>query len=160
MFSRMKKRKRKKTGSGTTAAAVGNLPRLGRGCVGFRRLAMQSVLACVPICLLVVSVPELWAKEKKPVTKTISGVVLDGADNPIVGAAVELTDVQDNKKVAKYSQEDGKYQFADLDPKHDYEVQVRFKELTSEVRKVSTIDDRRIVVLNFTLAPSTNKTEQ
>jgi hypothetical protein len=160
MFSRTKKRKRKKAGSGTADASVGNSPCLGRGGSGFRRFAMRVVLACVPISLLVARVPAWSAKEKKPVTKTIAGVVSDEADNPIVGAAVELSDVQDNKKVAKYSQEGGKYQFDDLDPRHDYEVQVTFKGLSSEVRKVSSIDDRRIVVLNFTLTPNTNKSEQ
>lgn len=114
---------------------------------------MQAALACAAIGLLVLCVPGLLAKEKKPVTKTIAGVVLDGADNPIVGAAVELSDVQAGKKFAKYSQEGGKYQFADLDPKHDYEVQAGFKGMSSEVRKVSTIDDRRLVVVNFTLTP-------
>jgi len=154
MFFRMKKRKRKETGSDIAVAAVGGLPCLGRVSAGSRRFAIQAALACAS-CLLVVCVPRLLAKEKKPVTKTIAGVVLDGADNPIVGAAVELSDVQDNKKIAKYSQEDGKYQFTDLDPKHDYEVQVSFKGLSSEVRKVSSLDDRRIVVLNFTLTPRT-----
>ena len=160
MFSRMKKRKRKKTGSGIAAAAVGNHPGLDRGYAGFRRFAIPAVLACAPIWLLVVFVPGLLAKEKKPVTKTIAGAVLDGADNPVVGAAIELNDIQDNKKFAKYSQEGGKYQFTDLDPKHDFEVQVSFKGMSSEVRKVSSLDDRRIVVLNFILTPSTSESKQ
>ncbi len=114
---------------------------------------MQAgALACASICLVVLCVPGLVAKEKK-VTKTIAGVVLDAADNPVVGATVELNDVQVGKKFAKYSQESGKYQFADLDPKHDYEVQASFKGMTSEVRRVSSLDDRRLVVLNFTLTP-------
>ena len=153
MFSRTKKRKRKKTGSGIAAAAVRNLRWRGGVCAGSRRFATPAAVACALIWLVVLCVPELLAKEKKPVTKTIAGVVLDEADNPIAGAAVELNDVQDNKKLAKYSQQDGKYQFADLDPKHDYEIQVSFKGLSSEVRKVSSLDDRRIVVLNFTLTP-------
>jgi hypothetical protein len=121
---------------------------------------MHHALACAVVCVLVASVPRLLAKEKKPVTKTIAGVVLDGADNPIVGAAVELEDIQDNKKFAKYSQEDGKYQFTDLDPKHDYEVRVSFKGLSSEVRKVSSLDDRRIVVVNFTLTLNAGDSKQ
>jgi hypothetical protein len=155
----MKKSKRKKTGSDKAIATVGN-PRW-RGCIrGFRRFAMQAALACAAICLPVVCLPRLSAKEKKPVTKTITGVVLDGSDNPIVGAAVELSDVQSKKKFAKYSQEDGKYHFDDLDPKHDYEVRVSFKGLSSEVRKVSALDDRRIVVLNFALTTGTSRSEQ
>jgi hypothetical protein len=101
----------------------------------------------------VLLVPGLAAKEKKKVTKAIVGVVVDAADNPIVGATVELNDVQSGKKLAKYSQESGKYDFADLDPKHDYEVQASFKSMSSEVRKVSSLDDRPRVVVNFTLTP-------
>jgi hypothetical protein len=115
---------------------------------------MQTeTLACVSICLMVLFVPGLAAKEKKRITKIIAGVVVDGAENPIAGATVELNDIQSGKKFAKYSQESGKYEFADLDPKHDYEVQASFKGISSEVRKVSSLDDRRVVVLNFTLTP-------
>jgi hypothetical protein len=121
---------------------------------------MPPALACAVVFLLIACAPRLLAKEKKPVTKTIAGAVLDGADNPIVGAAVELEDIQDNKKFAKYSQEGGKYQFTDLDPKHDYEVQVSFKGMSSEVRKVSSLDDRLIVVVNFTLTPSPGDSKQ
>ncbi len=110
-------------------------------------------LAYVSVCLLVLCVPGSAAKEKKKVTKTIAGVVVDGADNPVVGATVELNDVQSSKKLAKYSQEAGKYQFADLDPKHDYEVQASFRGTSSEVRRVSSLDDRRLVVVNLTLIP-------
>jgi hypothetical protein len=112
-----------------------------------------GALACASICLTVLLVPGLAAKEKKPPTKTIAGAVVDGADNPIVGSTLELNDVQSGKKFAKYSEEGGKYQFADLDPKHDYEVQASFRGMSSEVRRVSSLDDRRIVVLNFTLTP-------
>jgi len=151
----MKKRKRRKrAGSGTAAAALSNLTCPGQVYRGSWPFAMRVALGCAAMCLCV---PGLLAKEKKPVTKTIAGVVSDAADNPIVGAAVEVNDVQAGKKFAKYSQEGGKYQFTDLDPKHDYEVQVSFKGMSSEVRKVSTIDDRRIVVLNFTLTPSSNE---
>ncbi len=105
------------------------------------------------VCLMLWWVPPSVAKEKKPVTKTISGVVLDAADNPVAGATVELNDVDAAKKYAKYSQEGGKYQFADLDPKHEYEVRASFKGMSSEVRKVSSIDDRTLIVVNLTLAP-------
>ena len=115
-------------------------------------LMRAGVLAWASIFLALLCVSGSAAKEKK-VTKTIAGVVLDADDNPIVGASVELNDVQASKKFAKYSQEGGKYQFADLDPKHDYEVQASFKGMSSELRRVSTLDDRHLVVVNFTLTP-------
>jgi len=114
-------------------------------------LVSARALAWASIFLALLCAPGSAAKEKKRVTKTIAGVVLDAGDNPIVGASVELNDVQASKKFAKYSQEGGKYQFADLDPKHDYEVQASFKGMSSELRRVSTLDDRHLVVVNFTL---------
>jgi carboxypeptidase family protein len=140
------------TGSGPGVAAVCNPPGLAR-CGARRRRSLPQFggVLCVSACVLVLFAPGLAAKKKKPVTKTIGGVVLDGADNPIVGAAVELTDVTAGKKLAKYSQQAGKYEFADLDPKHDYEVQASFRGMSSEVRKVSSLDDRSVVVVNFTL---------
>lgn len=120
---------------------------------GWRRMALPtSVVVCATVCLMLWCAPGLVSKEKK-ITKTISGVVLDAADNPIAGATVELNDVNAGKKLAKYSQEEGKYKFADLDPKHEYEVQASFKGLTSEVHKVSSIDDRPLIVVNLTLSP-------
>ena len=154
MFYRKRKRKgNKRTGSGITDAAVYGL-RSSQIYPGFGRLVTRAcALASASICLVMLCMPELVAKEKKPITKTIAGAVLDAADNPIVGAAVELNDVQAGKKFAKYSQENGKYQFTDLDPKHDYEVQASFKGMASEIRRVSSLDDRRLVVLNLTLTP-------
>jgi len=155
MFAQMRKRKgRKRTGSDSGVASVCNLLGSGRIGPGSRRFLIEAgAPAFISICLIVLLVPGLAAKEKKKVTKAIVGVVVDAADNPIVGATVELNDVQSGKKLAKYSQESGKYDFADLDPKHDYEVQASFKSISSEVRKVSSLDDRPRVVVNFTLTP-------
>jgi hypothetical protein len=91
------------------------------------------------------------AKEKKPPSKTVSGVVMDEADNFIQGATVELTDLQTRKVLDIYSQEGGQYQFADLRLDHDYTVQARYKNSSSQVRKVSSFDTRTRPVLNLTL---------
>ena len=155
MFAQMRKRKgRKRTGSDSGVASVCSLLGSGRIGPGSRRFLIEAgAPAFISICLIVLLVPGLAAKEKKKATKAIAGVVVDGADNPIVGATVELSDVQSSKKLAKYSEEAGKYQFADLDPKHDYEVRASFRGMSSEVRRVSSLDDRHLVVVNFTLAP-------
>jgi len=101
--------------------------------------------AAVAVALLVV-----WpaaAKEKKPVTRTITGSVLDPAENGIAGASVELTDLRTGKKVAIYSQQGGRYEFADLKPDDDYQVQASYKNQPSEVRKVtSLIREMRVVI--------------
>ncbi len=94
------------------------------------------------------SAPGLAGKEKK-ISRIVTGTVLDQADNGIVGATVVLTDLQTGKKNATYSQEGGRYQFADLQATHDYEVQANYKGLTSEARRVSSFDNRNTIVLNL-----------
>jgi len=92
-------------------------------------------------------------KQKAPTTKTVSGKVMDQADNGIGGAEVTLKNVQTGKTIAIYAEADGQYQFTDLDPHDDYEIQANSKGVASDVRKVSTFDTRWKVVLNLTIPP-------
>jgi hypothetical protein len=109
------------------------------------------------LTLLLVAGVLLWgavtglAKEKKPQSKTVSGVVTDEADNFIQGATVELTDLQTRKVLDIYSQEGGQYQFTDLRLDHDYTVKAIYKDGSSDVRQVSSLDTRTHPVLNLAL---------
>ena len=94
------------------------------------------------------------AKDKKPVTKSVSGVVLNESDTGIAGATVELVDAQSGKILDIYSQEDGGYQFTDLSFSHDYTVKATSKGRSSEVRHVSSVDLRPRLVLNLTIPAS------
>jgi len=80
-------------------------------------------------------------------------MVMDASGNPLAGAAVELTDKMTGKKVAIYAQEGGSYHFDDLNLKHDYELQALSKNLSSDVHKVSSLDDRDNIVVNLTIQP-------
>jgi hypothetical protein len=91
------------------------------------------------------------AKEKKPDTRTVKGVVLDEGDNSIQGAMVELTDLQTAKVLDIYSQEGGQYQFTGLRFDHDYTVKAAYKDSSSEVRQVSSFDTRTPFVVNLTI---------
>jgi Carboxypeptidase regulatory-like domain len=97
----------------------------------------------------------LAAKAKAPPTKTVQGAVLDSANKPIAGAAVELTDETTNKKYGIYSEAGGRYRFTGLTPSDDFSVKAIYQGRKSEVRHASSLDDRDIVVLNLTIpAPS------
>ena len=93
---------------------------------------------------------------QEPTSRTVSGVVIDEAENPIQGAMIELTDLQTKKVLDIYSQEGGQYQFTDLRFDHDYTVKATYKGSSSEVRQVSSIDTRWHLVLNLTI-PKPNK---
>ena len=124
------------------------------GVVGLSSLVQDRRWATVCACLLVVvfGLLPLAGKEKK-VSRTVHGTVLDEANNGIAGATVSLTDLQSGKKLATYTKDDGQYQYSDLIPNHDYELQASYKGVLSEVRKVSSVDTRNRIVINFTFPP-------
>jgi len=101
--------------------------------------------------------PGLAAKQKAPTTKTVSGAVMDKAENGIGGAEVTLKDLQTGKTVAIYAEANGQYRFSDLDPHHDYEIQARFQGAASETRQVSSIDTRTKLVINLPLSIGVSK---
>ena len=111
------------------------------------------MVAVAVFCLAAVSLPALIAKEKRQVTKTVSGLVLDPDENGIVDATVSITDMQSGKRFTTVSQEGGRFQFANLAPQHDYEVQAVYKDMPSAVRKVTSFDTRLRIVLNLRIPP-------
>jgi hypothetical protein len=134
------------------------IPRSGCGAVNvgssiLSRLRVIGLVIVAVFCLAAISLPALLAKEKKQVTKTVSGLVLDPDENGIVDAAVSIADMQSGKKYTTLSKEGGRYQFADLSLQHDYEVQAVYKDMSSEVRKVSSFDTRLRIVLNLRIPP-------
>ncbi|HLY63317.1 MAG TPA: carboxypeptidase-like regulatory domain-containing protein [Terriglobia bacterium] len=112
-----------------------------------------GLVASLLVCILAGPTPPAWAKKKVKESRRVTGVVLDGSDNPIVGASVELTDKQTGKKVAIYTEDEGHYLFADLNPNHDYEIQALSNNLASEVRQVSSLDDRDKIVIILRVPP-------
>ena len=114
-------------------------------------------LMCLAFCTLPVIV---LAKQKQPPTKTIQGKVLDDSSSPIVGAAVQLTDTTTGKTLGIYTENGGRYVFAELKPTDDYQVQASYKGRQSEVRKASSLGDESLVVLNLTIPPPASQQPQ
>ncbi len=79
-------------------------------------------------------------KEKAATTRTVSGQVTDQSGQVLVGALVTLTDKKTNEKTNFFTKKDGHYQFADLSFNQDYEVQARYKDKQSGLRKISQFD--------------------
>jgi carboxypeptidase family protein len=144
---------------GTTSAALNSVRRrisnlfLARS----RHGAWLALLTLAALMVAVAPTEAFAPKKKKPVPKDVQGLVLDSANNPISGAAVELKDVQTGKTIAIYSDNDGNYQFTDLDRDHDYEIRASYKNMASGVRKVSSFDNRNTIPMNLTLEPVPSK---
>ena len=132
-------------------STLGRLFRWQRGQGAYRRAAAVWLAALLWAGTLNLSAPQGLAKEKKPPSKTVTGAVLDEAENGIEGATIELTDLQTKKVLAIYSQEGGQYQYTDLMPSHDYTIKATYKGSSSEVRQISSVDIRPRLVLNLTI---------
>ena len=117
-----------------------------------RRVAGGVALAAGVLWLVFAAVP-LIAKKSPPPTKTVRGQVLDGSGGGITGAAVEMTDLTTGKKTAIYTQDGGRFLFADLRPTHDYQFQATYQGKQSEIRKVSSLDVRLRMVVNLHIPP-------
>ena len=117
-----------------------------------RARRIRWLLGCALAGILAAQLSARAAKEERP-TRVVSGVVSDASENPLSGAVVTLTDLQDGKKTATFTGQSGSYQFSDLQITRDYEVQATFKGVSSRVRRVSTIDPRSRIVLNLRIPP-------
>lgn len=114
---------------------------------------MLRTIAVGVVCLFTISSLALAPKKKEKVPRVVTGIVVDGSENPIVGAVVEMTDVTTGKKTAMYTQEGGHYQFSDLDQNHDYEIQATYQGVSSKVRTASSFDTRKTIRLNLQIPP-------
>jgi hypothetical protein len=116
--------------------------------------SLGRVIACLLMTALAVFVAGAGpaAAKQKLIPRTISGRVLDENENGISGAAVELLDLQTGKKIAIFSESDGRYKFSDLSLNHDYEIRATFKGVSSETRKASALAERQLV-LNLRIPP-------
>lgn len=83
--------------------------------------------------------------------RVVSGVVMDPESNAVSGATVFLKNLK-TKSIRSFTSTDtGAYQFAQVNMDIDYELWAEKGEKKSEVRTVSTWDDRKNFVANLIL---------
>jgi hypothetical protein len=81
--------------------------------------------------------------------RTVRGQVLDKSDNPISGSIVFLKNKRTNSVRSNYTDETGNYRFSGLDPNADYELHAEKEGAQTQTRTVSSLDDRKDIVLNL-----------
>ena len=122
------------------------------------RAAVKLVMAAV-ICALAAPPALLAGKKKEKPQRTVTGIVHNSSEAAIVGAVVEMTDVQTGKTSVMYSQDGGHYEFSGLKADHDYKIQATYKGISSEVRTASSFDTRNTIRLNLQIPPPKDENE-
>ncbi len=87
------------------------------------------------------------AKEKKEASpgRMLTGKVLDREDNPVVDAVVYVTDTRTRAVKTYIVGPDGVYRFPALSTNVDYEIYAQSKGKTSDTKRMSQFDDRKVV---------------
>ncbi len=113
-------------------------PRLRRWSLG---------LALLATCLAGSTTQPLWAKKHETPVRTVRGTVVDPADNPLATAVVYLKNLKTLSVRTYITDQEGHYRFSGLDPNVDYEVHAEHRDSTSATHTISSLDDRREIVI-------------
>jgi hypothetical protein len=88
-------------------------------------------------------------KEKESPLRTVKGVVSDKSDELLPGAVVFLKNTRTNAVRSTFADNEGSYRFSGLDPNADYEVRAEFEGAKSPVKTISSLDNRKEIVVNL-----------
>ena len=90
-----------------------------------------------------------YYKDAQPQSKVLTGKVLDGADNPLAGAVVYLTNTRTRAVKTYIAGREGDYRFPGLTENTDYEVYAQFQGHKSDTKSVSQFDTRATLSVNL-----------
>jgi hypothetical protein len=106
---------------------------------------IQVVLAML-LAMLTLGTMPLFAKDKDTTPgRLLMGKVLDHHDNPLPNAVVYVTDTRTRAVKTYIVGADGLFRFPALSANVDYEVYAQLDGKTSDTKRVSQFDDRKVV---------------
>jgi len=105
----------------------------------------QTVVLC-SFVLALLAVPVTFAKNKDTTPgRLLTGKVLDKQDNAVVNAVVYVTDTRTRAVKTYIVGPDGTYRFPALATNVDYEIYAQSNGKTSDTKRMSQFDDRKVV---------------
>lgn len=105
----------------------------------------QIFLACM-VALAFLSALPSYAKDKNAAPgRLLTGKVMDKQDNPITDAVVYVTDTRTRAVKTYIVGPDGVYRFPALAANVDYEIYAQSNGKTSDTKRMSQFDDRKVV---------------
>jgi hypothetical protein len=103
-------------------------------------------IAICAFVLALLAVPATSAKNKDTTPgRLLTGKVLDKQDNAVVNAIVYVTDTRTRAVKTYIVGPDGTYRFPALATNVDYEIYAQSNGRTSDTKRMSQFDDRKVV---------------
>jgi hypothetical protein len=127
---------------------------------------MQRTSRIVLVAFLAVACAQLLPAQKNkdkddPTIRSLQGQVNDPDDKPVAGAVVQLKDTKTLQVRSFITQADGGYRFSGLRADTDYEIKADYSGMSSDNRRLSNFDTRKIatVILKLNKKSETNKSK-
>ncbi|HEX3104338.1 MAG TPA: carboxypeptidase-like regulatory domain-containing protein [Terriglobales bacterium] len=106
----------------------------------------SHTIAICAFVMVLLAVPGAFAKNKDTTPgRLLTGKVLDRQDNAVVDAVVYVTDTRTRAVKTYIVGPDGTYRFPALATNVDYEIYAQSKGKTSDTKRMSQFDDRKVV---------------
>jgi hypothetical protein len=120
-----------------------------------QRISRPALSGSVLIAVLVAACAGLLPAQKKdkadPTVRNLQGQVADPDDKPVAGAVVQLKDTRTLQVRSFITQANGDYRFSGLRADTDYEVKAEYNGMTSDNKRLSNFDTRKIATVNLKL---------
>lgn len=111
-------------------------------------MARTHVVPAMLLAILSLTTMSLLAKDKDTTPgRLLTGKVLDHRDNPLPNAVVYVTDTRTRAVKTYIVGADGLFRFPALSANVDYEVYAQLDGKTSDTKRVSQFDDRKVVTV-------------
>ena len=114
---------------------------------GFSRMMLVAVLAVACAQIL----PAQKKEKEDPTIRNLQGQVSDPDDKPVPGAVVQLKDTKTLQVRSFITQADGGYRFSGLRADTDYEIKADYNGMSSDNKRLSNFDTRKIATVNLKL---------
>ncbi len=106
-----------------------------------RRIMLASLLTLT----LLVAIPSLAKDKDTAPGRLLTGKVMDKQDNLLINAVVYVTDTRTRAVKTYIVGADGTYRFPALAANVDYEIYAQLNGKTSDTKRMSQFDDRKLV---------------
>ncbi len=102
------------------------------------------VIAVLTVACAGLSFAQKNKDKDDPAIRSLQGQVNDPDEKPVAGAVVQLKDARTLQVRSFITQADGSYHFSGLRADTDYEIKAEYNGMSSDVKRLSNFDSRKI----------------
>jgi hypothetical protein len=110
---------------------------------------LRGVIAAALLVACALALPGQKNKDDSATTRSLQGIVFDTDGNPAVQAVVQLKDSRTLQVISFITKQDGAYHFSGLRQDSEYQVKADHMGLTSDWKRLSIFDTRKIAEMNL-----------